>query len=286
MQIVRYLEDGQPRLGQLVGDQIAPFPGMAEVQQLIAHWPNLPQTAASGGRVALESARLLAPIVPVRNIFCVGWNYLKHYDEGVGKREGQEVDLPSRPTFFTKLPTTVAGPYDPLPLHEDYTSKLDWEVELAVIIGRQGRDISREDALDYVFGYTVSNDISARDLQRAHGGQWFKGKSLDLTCPLGPMIVTADELTDPQDLAVSCSVNEEMMQSSHTSRQIFDVRTVIAELSAGLTLMPGDLILTGTPEGIGNARTPPVFLRHGDILTTTIERLGSMHNLIQSKEGT
>lgn len=154
-----------------------------------------------------------------------------------------------------------------------------------MVIGKSGRDIKEDDALDHVFGYTVANDLSARDLQRAHGGQWFKGKSLDLTCPLGPVLITSDELCDPQNLSLSCHLNGELMQHGHTSRQIFSVRRVIAELSAGLTLLPGDVILTGTPEGIGAARTPPVFLKDGDLVECHIEKIGTLRNTIQASLG-
>lgn len=277
MKIVRYMADAGPELGRLEGQTVTPFPGVADVQALIAGGGQ-----AQGPGVALDSLRLLAPIVPQRNVFCVGWNYLKHYDESKGKREGQEIDLPARPTFFSKLPTTVAGPRDNVPLHEAYTAKLDWEVELAVVIGKAGRDITEADALGYVFGYTVANDLSARDLQRAHGAQWFKGKSLDATCPMGPVLVTADEIGDPQNLALACRVNGSVMQSGHTRHQIFSVARVIAELSEGLTLLPGDVILTGTPEGIGAARQPPVFLREGDVVECEVESIGALRNVVRA----
>jgi 2-keto-4-pentenoate hydratase/2-oxohepta-3-ene-1,7-dioic acid hydratase in catechol pathway len=277
MKIVRYASESGPVLGRLDGQAITPFQGVADVQTLLSQVAH-----ASGAAVALDSVRLLAPIVPQRNVFCVGWNYLKHYDESKGKREGQEVELPERPTFFSKLPTTVAGPQDSVPLHEAYTSKLDWEVEMAVVIGKEGRDIAEEDALEHVFGYTVANDLSARDLQRAHGAQWFKGKSLDATCPMGPVLVTADEIDDPQNLALSCEVNGVRMQAGHTRNQIFSVARVIAELSQGLTLLPGDVILTGTPEGIGAARQPPLFLRDGDVVECWVDGIGSLRNVVRA----
>jgi 2-keto-4-pentenoate hydratase/2-oxohepta-3-ene-1,7-dioic acid hydratase in catechol pathway len=277
MKIVRYASESGPVLGRLDGQAITPFQGVADVQTLLSQVAH-----ASGAAVALDSVRLLAPIVPQRNVFCVGWTYLKHYDESKGKREGQEVELPERPTFFSKLPTTVAGPQDSVPLHEAYTSKLDWEVELAVVIGKEGRDIAEEDALEHVFGYTVANDLSARDLQRAHGAQWFKGKSLDATCPMGPVLVTADEIDDPQNLALSCEVNGVRMQAGHTRNQIFSVARVIAELSQGLTLLPGDVILTGTPEGIGAARQPPLFLRDGDVVECWVDGIGSLRNVVRA----
>ncbi len=277
MKIVRYASESGPVLGRLDGHVITPFQGVADVQALLS---NVVQ--ASGAAVPLESVRLLAPIIPQRNVFCVGWNYLKHYDESKGKREGQEVELPERPTFFSKLPTTVVGPRDSVPLHEAYTAKLDWEVELAVVIGKEGRDIAEADALSHVFGYTVANDLSARDLQRAHGAQWFKGKSLDATCPMGPVLITVDEIGDPQNLALGCEVNGVRMQHGHTRNQIFSVARVIAELSQGLTLLPGDVILTGTPEGIGAARQPPVFLADGDVVECWVEGIGSLRNVVRA----
>jgi len=282
MKIVRFQHGATTQMGVLSNDSVTPLTGFADMQALIAAWPVATTASSSTAALPLSEVKLVAPIVPTRNVFCVGWNYLKHYDESVGKREGQEVDLPDRPTLFTKLPTTVIGPFEDVPLHEAHTSRLDWEVELAVVIGKEGRDISEANALDHVFGYTIGNDISARDLQRAHGAQWFKGKSLDGTCPLGPVLVTADEIPDPQALSIQCLVNGEIMQDSHTQRQIFSVRRVIAELSAGLTLLPGDVILTGTPEGIGNARTPPVYLKDGDVVECVVERIGKIQNTIRA----
>lgn len=285
MRIVRFEHDGQVRMGRLDGTDIAPLRQFADMQAIIAASGDNQNALAPDSQtdsIPLSDVKLLAPIVPQRNVMCVGWNYTKHFDESVGKRGDYEVELPDTPTFFSKLPTTVIGAFDDVPLHETLTQKLDWEVELAIIIGKPGRDIREEDALNHVFGYCVANDISARDLQRAHGGQWFKGKSLDGTCPLGPWVLTADELPDPQTLGLQCYVNGTLMQDGHTRQQIFPVRRVIAELSAGLTLMPGDVILTGTPEGIGAARTPPVFLRDGDILETHVDQLGSMKNMVRA----
>lgn len=278
MKFVRFETGGDIRIGVLEDGSIRAIGHESSLRTIIEG--AIP--AAAGGTANAvfpqTDVRLLAPWVPERNIFCVGWNYLKHYTESIGKREGQEKPLPDHPTLFTKPPTAVSNPGDTLPLHERYTQKLDWEVELAVIIGKGGRDISEADALSHVFGYTIANDLSARDLQRAHGGQWFKGKSLDHTCPLGPVIVTADEIGDPQNLDIACMLNGEVMQSANTSRQIFPVARVIAELSAGMTLIPGDVILTGTPDGIGAARVPPRFLQDGDVVECRIEHIGTLSN--------
>lgn len=285
MKIVQFhYKKSHQQVGVLSENHVIPIEEYSSTLELIRDWSNIEQKELcnSDVRIPLSEVNLVAPIIPERNVFCVGWNYLKHYDESVGKREGQEVDLPDRPTFFSKLPTTIIGPDKDVALHEKHTSKLDWEVELAIVIGKEGRDITEADAADYVFGYTIANDISARDLQRAHGAQWFKGKSLDRTCPLGPALVTVDEIQDPQNLFIRCSLNGEVMQDGHTSRQIFNVRRIISELSAGLTLLPGDVILTGTPEGIGNARTPPIFLKNGDLIECEIENIGFLRNHIRS----
>lgn len=232
--------------------------------------------------VALPGLTLLAPLPePVRNVFCVGWNYLPHFAEGVGRRDGQEVrEIPDHPTFFTKATTSVIGPYDELPSHSQHTDRLDWEAELAVVIGRSGVDIFEDDAMSYVAGYCVANDVSARDLQRQHGGQWMKGKSLDGTCPLGPWIVTVDEVKDPHRLEVITRVNGVEKQHSSTEHMVFRIPRIISELSQGMTLYPGDIILTGTPEGTGFSRTPPEFLRTGDVLETEIPGLGVLRNRI------
>jgi len=228
--------------------------------------------------IPLKSVRLLAPIPrPRKNVFCVGWNYLEHFEEGA-KARAPGVELPAHPTFFTKAPTAVNGPYHRIPLHPRVTQKVDWEVELGVVIGRGGRDIAEADAMKHVFGYTVINDVSAREVQRRHGQQWFKGKTLDGHCPMGPWIVTADELKDPSDLRVTTRVNGVVKQDSSTKHMYFKIPRIIAELSAGMTLEPGDVISTGTPAGVGHARTPPEFLRAGDILETEVEGIGTLRN--------
>jgi 2-keto-4-pentenoate hydratase/2-oxohepta-3-ene-1,7-dioic acid hydratase in catechol pathway len=229
---------------------------------------------------ALSTLRVLAPIPrPRKNVFCVGWNYLEHFEEGA-KARTQQQEMPQHPTFFTKVPTAVTGPYDPVPLHVGVTDKLDWEVELGVIIGRGGRNIPESQALKHVFGYTVINDVSAREVQRRHGQQWFKGKSLDGSCPMGPWIVTADEIADPHALGVRCRVNGATKQDANTRQMYFRIPRIIAELSAGLTLEPGDVISTGTPAGVGHARTPPEFLAPGDLLETEVEGIGVLKNRV------
>ena len=228
----------------------------------------------------LAKVALIAPIPrPRKNVFCVGWNYVEHFAEGAKARPHVQ-EMPTHPAFFTKAPTTVNGPYADVPAHAGTTRKLDWEVELGVIIGKGGVNISEADAMTHVFGYTVVNDVSAREVQRQHGQQWFKGKSLDGHCPMGPWIATADEVADPQDLDIACRVNGVTKQSSNTRHMYFKIPRIIAELSAGLTLEPGDIICTGTPAGVGHARTPPEFMQPGDILETEIAGLGLMRNKV------
>ncbi|HEY9446847.1 MAG TPA: fumarylacetoacetate hydrolase family protein [Burkholderiales bacterium] len=228
----------------------------------------------------LERVKLLAPIPrPRKNVFCVGWNYLEHFEEGVKARPHVK-EMPAHPAFFTKAPTAVNGPYDTVPAHAGVTEKIDWEVELAVIIGKGGKNIAEADAMAHIFGYTVANDVSAREVQRQHGQQWFKGKSLDGHCPMGPWIATADEVPNPDNLHLTCRVNGVAKQDSNTSYMYFKIPRIIAELSAGLTLEPGDIILTGTPAGVGHARTPPEFMRAGDIMESEIDGLGLLRNRI------
>ena len=212
----------------------------------------------------LKRVRLLAPIsAPARNVFCLGRNYADHAAE-------RGAAAPDHPVYFTKPGTAVVGPGDDV-VHHAITKELDYEVELAVVIGTGGRDIPRAEALRHVFGYTIINDVTARDLQKRHN-QWFKGKSLDTFCPMGPMLVTADEIPDPQALAISLRVNGQTRQSSHTAKMIFPVAQCIEVLSQGMTLLPGDIIATGTPEGVGAATG--TFLRAGDRIEAEVEGIG------------
>jgi 2-keto-4-pentenoate hydratase/2-oxohepta-3-ene-1,7-dioic acid hydratase in catechol pathway len=228
--------------------------------------------------VALADVKLHAPIPrPAKNVFCVGWNYLEHFEEGAQKLHDDR-ELPRHPVFFSKVPTTVNGPYDNIPFPAHISSAMDWEVELGLVIGTGGKDIAEADAMRHVFGYTVINDVSIRDVQRRHGNQWHKGKSFDGTCPMGPWIVTADEGLDPDDLRVETRVNGITKQDSSTRFLYFKLPRLIAELSAGMTLEPGDILSTGTPPGVGYARTPPEFLKPGDLLETQIDGIGVLRN--------
>jgi 2-keto-4-pentenoate hydratase/2-oxohepta-3-ene-1,7-dioic acid hydratase in catechol pathway len=229
--------------------------------------------------LALADVKLLAPIPrPIKNVFCVGWNYLEHFEEGAKKLQ-EKRELPVHPVFFSKAPTAVIGPFDNVPFAAKVSTSYDWEVELGVIIGTSGKDIGEGDAMRHIWGYTVVNDVSVRDAQRYHGGQWHKGKSFDGTCPMGPWIVTADSL-EPNNLRVTCRVNGTTKQDSNTKFLYFKLPRLISELSAGLTLEAGDVISTGTPEGVGFARTPPEFMKAGDLLETEIEGIGTMRNPI------
>jgi 2-keto-4-pentenoate hydratase/2-oxohepta-3-ene-1,7-dioic acid hydratase in catechol pathway len=227
----------------------------------------------------LTDVRLHAPIPrPAKNVFCVGWNYLEHFAEG-GRKLQDDRELPKWPVFFSKATTAVNGPFDPIPFDAKISTSLDWEVELGMIIGKGGKDITEGDAMRHVFGYTVINDVTWRDLQRRHGGQWDKGKSLDGTCPMGPWIVTADSI-EPNNLRVTCRVNGVVKQDSNTKFLYFKLPRLIGDLSMGQTLEPGDVISTGTPEGVGFARNPPEFMKPGDLLETEIEGIGTMRNPI------
>lgn len=231
-------------------------------------------TWVAGGRktIPVAKARLLAPIPrPRKNIVCMGRNYAAHAREG-------GVAPPEVPVFFTKPPTAVIGPDAPITYHRA-TQELDYEVELAVIIGRRGRDITAADALDYVFGYTIMNDVTARDLQRRHQ-QWFKGKSLDTFAPLGPWIVHRTAIPNPQSLRLTLRVNGEIRQDSSTAMMLFPVARLIETLSAGMTLEPGDIIATGTPEGVGMGFTPPKYLQVGRVVEAEVEGIGVLRNLV------
>ena len=239
-----------------------------------------------GDPIALADTRLLAPIGTFpRNIFCIGKNYRAHalefttsgFDSSGGAATPSDV-IPTSPIVFSKSFTSVIGPGDVIESHPTLTSMLDYEAELAVVIGRGGRDIALDDALDHVFGYTIVNDVTARDRQQRHR-QWLLGKSMDTFCPMGPAVVTADEI-DLANTTVECRVNGELRQKASVADLIFDVPTLIRDLSAGMTLVPGDVIATGTPAGVGIGFDPPRFLEPGDEVSATIEPIGTLTNRI------
>jgi 2-keto-4-pentenoate hydratase/2-oxohepta-3-ene-1,7-dioic acid hydratase in catechol pathway len=239
--------------------------------------------AAKGDKSAwrpLKEVRLMAPIPrPQKNVFCVGRNYKLHIEEGARAR-GIEPSYPKVPEFFSKPPTAVRGHEDEVSASRSVTKQFDYEVELAVVIGRTCRDVKKGEARSVVFGYTVLNDFTARDLQRAHG-QWFKGKSLDSTCPIGPWIVTADAFGDPAGHRITLRVNGETRQDSNTRDMLFDVGAIIESLSAGLTLEAGDIICTGTPSGVGMGLEPQVWLEDGDVVEAEIEGIGTLRNTVR-----
>jgi 2,4-diketo-3-deoxy-L-fuconate hydrolase len=256
------------------GDLVAVIQGGEPVQHRIADL-----LAKSGlERVPLSDVRMQAPIRRFRrDILCAGWNYWDHFEEGIGRRDGQEVERPIAPTFFTKGPDTVIGPNDDIAFDGRISARWDYEAELALVIGRTGRSIPRDRAMEHVFGFCLANDVSQRDLQRRHGGQWLKGKSIDSTMPLGPMLVTPDEV-DLATIQLRCILNGEEVQNASTRLMAFSVPDLIAELSFGMTLHAGDVLLTGTPAGVGNARTPPLFMKAGDEVVVAGTGLGELRN--------
>ena len=287
--------DPTPRLGVLQNNSIVDvatltagkWPGAppARLLDLIHAGPEAWQRMSklvSGTREGAHRAadvRWHAPIPrPQKNIFCLGLNYRSHAIESATAR-GREAKIPAAPVFFTKAPTTVNGPYDSIPLDGSVTKQLDYEAELGVIIGMGGKNILRAGALRHVFGYTIINDTTARDLQATHV-QWFKGKSLDGCCPMGPVVVTADEFGDPQTKHITLLVNGDTRQDANTSEMLFPVDAIFEWLSKGMTLEAGDVIATGTPEGVGLGRTPPEYLKEGDVIETEIEGIGTLKNKI------
>jgi len=225
----------------------------------------------------LANIQLLAPLEPRQDLIALGLNYKTHVAETAG---GRGAEPPDRPILFGKAATSVIGPEAEICIDPKITTQVDWEVELAVVIGRRGRDIEADRALGHIFGYTVANDVSARDLQFLDGGQWYRGKSLDTFCPLGPSIVTTDELGDAGGLRLTLRVNGVTKQDASTDDLIFAIPEIVASASSGRTLYPGDVILTGTPGGVGFTRIPPEFLRAGDAVEAEIERIGVLRNRV------
>ncbi|MCF3142240.1 fumarylacetoacetate hydrolase family protein [Streptomyces platensis] len=278
---------GLRRLGVIVADDsaVALLPqSLGTLDDVVRGGPAAMETVrgvtAEGPAIPLADVQLGPPLRRFnRDILCTGWNYWDHFEESKGKREGQDPpEPPKHPTFFTKGPDTVIGPADDIAYDCGLSTKWDYEAEVALIIGRDGRSIPEEHAWLHVFGFCVANDISQRDLQRAHGGQWLKGKSIDATMPLGPWITTTDEIDDPYGLRIQCEVNGEILQDASTKQMAFRFERLIAELSRGMTLRAGDVLLTGTPSGIGNARDPQIFLGEGDVVVTRVSGLGMMRN--------
>jgi 2-keto-4-pentenoate hydratase/2-oxohepta-3-ene-1,7-dioic acid hydratase in catechol pathway len=283
MRLVSIVTDSGPALGIVQHDRVLDVPdigrwpmsmrGLAaagpDALAAIAKWAD----GTSGGRT-LDTVRLGPPVPDPTKIVAIGLNYADHAAEG-------GLNPPAAPLVFAKFPNTLAGQDDVVTWDRGLTDKVDYEAELGAVIGRRARNVSEADALDHVFGYTCINDVSARDLQFGDG-QWVRGKSLDTFCPVGPWIVTADEIPDPQTLRIECLVNGEALQSSSTANMYFPVRTIIAHCSRSFTLEPGDLIATGTPAGVGNYKKPPRFLRDGDEVVIRIEKIGDLRNVCRT----
>ena len=234
---------------------------------------------ASGPAIVrpLAGLQLMPPLdPPAGNVIGIGRNYRSHAAESAGAW-GEQLEPP---TVFTKGQLSLTGPYDDIVVDPAISQQIDWEVELGVVIGRRGINIKPEEAMRHVFGYTVVNDVSARDIQNGWGGQYFKGKSLDHSSPVGPWVVTADEIPDPQALRLTLRVNGQVKQSGSTADMIYPVADLIAWLSIGMSLVPANLIATGTPDGVGFARTPPEFLKPGDVMETEVEGVGALHNRV------
>ena len=300
MRLVTYAKAGAARLGVVVGDRVLDvaaasgrfgqggaatslFALIKGGAAALAAIRELPERAPGEADLwtPLAAAQLLAPIPrPNKNVFCVGRNYKAHIEEGARAR-GVPVTFPTVPEYFSKPPTSVIGHGADIALDTGLTQQLDYEVELAIVVGRTCRDLAVGEAMSAVFGYTVLNDISARDLQRKHG-QWFKGKGLDTFCPVGPWVVTADEFGDPSGHRISLRVNGETRQDSTTSDLLFDCATIVSVLSQGLTLEAGDIIATGTPAGVALGMTPQAWLIDGDVIEAEVEGIGILRNTVRS----
>ena len=292
MRLVTCMVEGKRHLGVVTGDDIF-IPARAsdarsEFRDMLSLIDGgaaaLTRLAAASAnpttnRVPIALVELLAPLPrPRKNIVCLGWNYFDHAKESAAVG-GRTAEIPEHPVVFTKSITSVNGPYSDISAQPEVTQQLDWEVELGVIIGRGGRGITEDRALEHVFGYTVINDVSARDVQFRHK-QYFLGKSLDGACPMGPWLVTSDEIANPQNLQLRSWVNGVLKQEANTRDMIFSVARTIAILSRGMTLEPGDIIATGTPAGVGFARTPPEFMKPGDVVECEIIGIGRIKNRI------
>lgn len=276
MRLVSYsVGGGAAKVGRVEDGKIVAL-GEASMQEYIAHGRGAGRRPG-GEEVALEEATLHAPVPRPQKVIAIGLNYEDHAAE-------TGAQIPEKPIVFAKYANTVIGPGEPIRI-PPITRQADYEAELAVVIGREAKNVSGEEALEYVFGYANANDVSARDLQFSEGGQWTRSKSLDTFCPIGPYVVTRDEVPDPQDLSIRAILNGEVVQDGHTSKMIFSVAELVSFLSKGMTLVPGDVILTGTPPGVGMAREPQLWLKDGDEVTIEIEGLGSLTNPVVEERG-
>ena len=290
MKLVTYRKDGNIGVGLVSVDllTVAPFDLPAHLQELgalsviegLAAGHGLPKTT---GNLSLSEVQIIAPLPkPRRNIFCVGKNYYAHAKEFAGSGFDSSAaagDIPQVPIIFSKVPESVIGPDAAIEIPGSVSTAIDYEAELAVIIGQGGKGISAQDAMQHVWGYTIINDVTARDWQSRHS-QWLMGKSFDTFCPMGPWLVSADEL-DGSQTQVRCWVNGELRQDASTSDLIFNIATLIETLSAGITLYPGDIISTGTPVGVGIGFKPPKYLQAGDVVRVEIDGIGAISNPVR-----
>jgi 2-keto-4-pentenoate hydratase/2-oxohepta-3-ene-1,7-dioic acid hydratase in catechol pathway len=233
---------------------------------------------ATAQAVPLNSVKILAPISNPSKVVAIGMNYADHVRE-------QGLKMPSIASMFTKYSSAIVGPGDAIRWDPSQTSKVDWEAEFAFVVGKRASKVKEEDAFDYIAGYTICHDVSARDLQLEKGDQWIMGKSLDTFCPLGPFLVTKDEVADPHSLGIRCILNGETVQDSNTRELIYKIPYLVAYLTRGITLLPGDVVTTGTPNGVGAFRKPPVFLKHGDVVTVEVDGLGQLTNSCVEEPG-
>lgn len=268
MKIAQFYEKGRTRLGVIDGENLMPVDFHGEMIDFIQRKPDL---KPSDEPIALDKVKLAPPVNNPSKIVALGLNYMDHVKESKG-------DPPESPLIFAKFPSSLIGHNDTITWNASLTKKVDFEAELAVIIGRQIHDCPKERAMEAIFGYTCANDVSARDLQFGDG-QWVRGKSLDTFCPLGPWVVTADDIADPHCLDIRCLLNGRIMQNSNTSMLVFKIPDLISFISKCFTLIPGDIIITGTPHGVGAFRDPPVYMKDGDEVVVEIEKIGSLRNV-------
>lgn len=271
MRYITYTYGGNTGVGSLTDDQVQPLAWQGSLIELIRVGA---QPQAAGDLLPLSAVTVRAPLIPGK-IIAVGKNYAAHAKEMKG-------EVPKAPLLFSKYPSAVIGSGDAITWRKSITNEVDWEAELGVIIGRKGKDIPEAEVMNYIFGYTAANDVSARDLQNRIDGQWTRAKGLDTFCPLGPCVVTRDEIADPQSLRVQTQVNGELMQDGNTEEMVYSVRMLVSYISRMFTLEPGDLILTGTPSGVGNGRTPPIFLKDGDVVAVSVEGIGTITNVCRA----
>jgi len=286
MRLITFRIAGGSRLGVVRDqDEVVEIAEPGDMQSLV----DAGERGLAAARAALSSSKakahrladveLLSPLPEPRgNIIAIGRNYQKHAEESA-RKEGYE---PQPPTVFTKAITSLTEPFADIAIDPSISDQIDWEAELAVVIGKRGANIERRSARGHIFGYTALNDVTARDIQNGWGGQYFKGKSLDRSCPTGPWIVTSDELQDPQSLGVRLRLNGTLEQDGNTRDMIYSVDAIIEWVSKGMTLLPGAMIATGTPDGVGFWRTPSQVLHPGDVMETEVDGIGSMRNRIVS----